>query len=101
MPQSVGFPATDQGGSLGGTTLLRQGVGQLLVMRPGWLGGQERIRQRAPGQLGCGKLPAPTMTLGVIMSQDEFFKSHVPPTRTPAAPQAPAAPSEPPSQQKS
>jgi hypothetical protein len=38
---------------------------------------------------------------GATMSQDEFYKSHVPPTRTPAAPQAPVTPTAPPSQQKS
>ena len=42
MPQSMGFPATDRGGSLGGTTLLRRRTGLVLAFRPGWMGGQEQ-----------------------------------------------------------
>lgn len=40
MPQSMGFPATDRGGSLGGTTLLRPQVRRLLAFHPHWMLGQ-------------------------------------------------------------
>lgn len=39
----MGFPATDRGGSLGGTTLLRPGHGHVLAFRPGWMGGQAAL----------------------------------------------------------
>mgnify|MGYP006140984947 CR=1 FL=1 len=56
----MGFPATDRGSSLGGTTLLRRRAGLVLAFRPGWMGGQGAdlligVRRRLPG---CGRLPS-------------------------------------------